>query len=325
MTEQIKVTREGAVETIAFANPPKNFITRQMLKELYDELLRARRDASVRALVLTGGIKDSFLTHYDVTELIEYARLVPKPPARLNDLAARVMAWFLAQAHRHPFLDRLLIRMFASRSPGEQGIYFWARCLDLLDTMPQPVIAAINGLSLGGGCEIALCCDFRFMAKGEHYRIGLPEVLVGIIPGGTGTPLRLPRVVGEAKALEVLLTGKLYTPEEAEAFGLISQAVAPERLMPLVMDLAQTLARRAPIAVAAAKRDVRLGSRLSYSQGRAVDLAAVGATMASADAVTGMKKYVEDLVAKYDGLDLERMLQDAETLEAGRLIEYQGK
>ena len=325
MTEQIKVTQDGAVETIAFANPPKNFITHRMLEEFYHELLRVKADASVRVLVLTGGIKDSFLTHYDVSELIEYARQAPKPPAQLNDLVARLISWFVAQAHRHPVLDRMLIRAFARRSPGEQGIYFWSRCLDILDSMPKPVIAAINGLSLGGGCEVALCCDFRFMAKGEYYRIGLPEVLVGIIPGGTGTPLRLPRVVGEAKALEILLTGKLYTPEEAQAMGLIHEAMGPDQLMPRVMELAKRLATRPPLAVAAAKRDVREGSRLTYPRGRAVDLAAVSVAMASADAVAGMSHYVEDLVAKYDGLDLPRMLQDAEILDSGRLVQYQGK
>jgi enoyl-CoA hydratase len=325
MNEQIKVTQDGAVETIAFANPPKNFITHVMLQEFYAELSRVRQDPAVRALVLTGGLADSFLTHYDVTELIEYARLAPRPPARLNDLAARLMSRAMALAHRHPAVDRILIRAFARRSPGEQGIYYWARCLDLLDTLPQPAIAAINGLSLGGGCEVALCCDFRFMARGPYYRIGLPEVLVGIIPGGTGTPLRLPRVVGEAKALEMLLTGKLYTPEEAQAMGLIHEALEPGELMPRVMELAQTLARRAPLAMAQAKRDVREGSRMSYPRGRAVDLATASAAIGSEDAVTGMSQYVNDLVNKYDGLDLPRMLQDAEALAAGRLIQYQGK
>jgi enoyl-CoA hydratase len=137
--------------------------------------------------------------------------------------------------------------------------------------------------------------------------------------------LRLPRVVGEAQALEMLLTGKLYTPEEAQAMGLINRAVEADQLMPQVSDLALTMARRAPIAVAAAKRDVREGSRLSFPCGRAVDLAAVGAAMASADAVAGMSGYVNDLVARYEGLDLPRMLGDVEILTAGKLVEYQGK
>jgi enoyl-CoA hydratase/carnithine racemase len=325
MTEQIQVRQEGAVEIIAFANPPKNFITHRMLRELHGELLRLREDSAVRAVVLTGGLKDSFITHYDVSELIEYARRSPKTSERVNRWIARLMDGLLRQAHRHPGLDRLLIRALSGRSPAEQGIYFWGRCLDLLDTLPKPVIAAINGLSLGGGCELALACDFRFMAKGAHYRIGLPEVLVGIIPGGTGTPLRLPRVVGEGKALEMLLTGKLYSTEEAEAMGLIHRAVEPEELMPVAMELAHRLARRAPAAVAAVKRDVRLGSRLAYPQGRVVDLAAAGAVMGTQDALAGMSRYVEDLVNKYDGLELARMLEDVKILDEGRLYEYQGK
>jgi enoyl-CoA hydratase len=325
MAEQIKISRDGLVETIAFSNPPKNFITHQMLEEFYHELQRLKHDPSVRALVLTGGVTDSFLTHYDVAELVDYARSTPKPPAFLNDLTGRLISSALRLALRHPMFDRLLIMLFSTRSKGEQGIYYWARCLDILDTMPKPVIAAINGLSLGGGCEIALCCDFRFMAQGAHYLIGLPEILIGIIPGGTGTPLRLPRVVGEAKALEMLLTGKLYTPDEALGMGLISGVADPEQLMPEVMELAQKLAKRAPIAAAGIKRDVREGSRLSYPRGRAVDLAAVSATMASSDALMGMSRYVDDLVAKYETLDLERMLQDVELLDSGKLCEFQGK
>jgi hypothetical protein len=86
MTEQIKITREGAVEVIAFANPPKNFISTQMLKEFYRELLRVSQDSSVRGLVLTGGIKDSFLTHYDVSELIEYSKNAPKATGRVGNI-----------------------------------------------------------------------------------------------------------------------------------------------------------------------------------------------------------------------------------------------
>jgi hypothetical protein len=122
MTEKIKVTRDGAVETIAFSNPPKNFISSQMLRELYFELLRARKDESVRVLVLTGGMKDSFISHYDVSELIEYSRRAPK-----NPMVARFMSWLMKNAQNHPILDGFLIRALSLRSPAEQGIYFWAR------------------------------------------------------------------------------------------------------------------------------------------------------------------------------------------------------
>ena len=321
MTEQIKVRREGAVEIIEFCNPPMNFISHLMLRELYLELVRLRRDDSVRVLVLTGGMKDSFITHYDVAELLEFSE---KGGSGGGSWGARVIAALSRMMHEHEWLENLIIKGLSSRSPAEQGIFYWSRCLELLDTMPKPVIAAISGLALGGGCEMSLCCDFRFMAKGEHYRIGLPEVLVGIIPGGTGTPLRLPRVVGEAKALEMLLTGELYTPEAAADMGLIHKVLDPDQLMPQVMELAQRLARGAPLAQAAIKKDVRLASRMSYPRARVLDLIVTNAAMSSEDARTGMRHYA-DKAAQYDSLDLEVVMAATEDLRAGREVDFKGK
>jgi len=322
MAEQINVRKEGAVEIIEFANPPMNFISNLMLKEFYTELSRVKKDDGVRVLVLTGGLKDSFITHYDVSELLEFSKLGDQ--TRGSMLGVRVMAWVMRKMNESARVENFVLKGVEKRTPAEQGIFYWSRCLELLDTMEKPVIAAISGLCLGGGCEISLCCDFRFMARGEHYRIGLPEVLVGIIPGGTGTPLRLPRVVGEAKALEMLLTGNLYTPEEAEAMGLIHKTLPPDELMPYVMELAQKLGRGAPIAQASIKKNVRLGSRTSYPESRAIDLAVTNAAMYSEDAVKGMGRYVE-MAAQYDSLDLEAVLAATESLRAGREVEFKGK
>jgi enoyl-CoA hydratase len=322
MPEQIRVRNEGAVEVIEFANPPMNFITNVMLREFYQELTRVNKDDGVRVLVLTGGVKDSFITHYDVIELLAYARLGDQ--TRGSRLGLKLMTWAMKKMNDSPRVENMILKGLKNRTPAEQGIFYWSRCIEILDTMPKPVIAALSGLSLGGGCEISLCCDFRFMAKGEHYRIGLPEVLVGIIPGGTGTPLRLPRVVGEARALEMLLTGNLYTPEEAEEMGLIHKALPADELMPYVMELADKLARGAPIAQAAIKKNVRLGSRTSYPESRAIDLAVTNKAMYSDDAVKGMGRYVE-MAAQYDSLDLEVVLAATESLRAGREVEYKGK
>lgn len=322
MGTQIRVRREEAVAIVEFCNPPMNFISHVMLQEFHHELSRLRRDPAVRVVVLTGGMKDSFLTHYDVAELLAFSEqaVFVRPGRR----AARVTAWLMRQAHERPWLEKLLEAGMKKRSAVEQGIFYWARCLELLDTMPKPVLAAINGLALGGGCEIALGCDFRFMARGEHYRIGLPEVLVGILPGGTGTPLRLPRVVGEAKALEMLLTGRLYPPEEAEAMGLIHRALPADELMPAVMELARRLARGAPLAQAAIKQEIRRGSRLSYAEARPLDLALTNGAVFSADARRGMRRYVETM-ARFDSLDLPAVLAAAEEFLAGRAVEYQGR
>jgi enoyl-CoA hydratase/carnithine racemase len=206
MTNQIVVRSEGAIEIVEFSNPPLNFITHQMLRQFHRELRRIEQDDRVRVIVLTGGIPHSFLTHYDVSELLQISELGAAP----GHLQLRLSNWLFRRMHRYPRFEQRMLRWLERSSPAEQGIAYWSLCIELLDTMPKPVIAAINGLALGGACEISLCCDFRYMARGEHYFIGLPEVAVGLIPGGTGTPLRLPRVVGEVRALEMLMTGQRW-------------------------------------------------------------------------------------------------------------------
>ncbi len=324
MTEQIRTRRRGAVEIIEFANPPMNFISGVMLEEFYGELLRAGKDRSVRALVLTGGVENSFVTHYDVSELLDLSAGLPRTPRPLRRALARGIYRLTREAHRRPRLDRLIVRSLARRPSAERGVYFWSRCLEILDTYPKPTVAAINGIALGGGCEISLCCDFRYMARGENYKIGLPEVLVGIVPGGTGTPFRLPRVVGEAKALEMLLTGALYDPDAAEAMGLVHRVLDPEELFPQAMELAERLARGAPAAQEAIKKAVRRGSRLAYHEGRVLDLAATNAVMTTDDAREAMGKYAEK-ASEHTGLDLEKTLQEAEGLRNGREVVFQGE
>lgn len=210
MAEQLKISSDCAVRIIEFNNPPHNYITHIMIRELYSQLRKDRDDKSLRVVVLTGGLTDSFLTHYNVDDLIEYRNATAKKRSDSANLRlAHLITWLIERLDKWTWLERIATSHVTKRSCGEQSIYYWTRCQQLLDSYPKPVIAAINGLALGGGCEIALGCDFRFMTDSEHYRIGLPEVLLGITPGGTGTPLRLPRIVGEAKALEMLLTGKI--------------------------------------------------------------------------------------------------------------------
>jgi enoyl-CoA hydratase len=326
MAEQLNIKNVDAVRVVEFYNPPENYITHTMLRQLYTELLAAREDDSVRVLVLSGGLEDTFLTHYNVDELIDFRDVIAKRRSlRAARRLARLLCWLFDKVDRWPWLDRIAVASRERRSSGEQSIYFWTRCLQILDSYPKPLIAAINGLALGGGCEISLCCDFRYMALGEKYRIGLPEILLGITPGGTGTPLRLPRIVGEAKALEILLTGKIYSPVEAEAMGLIHQAVAPNELMPLVMKMAQKLSRGAPVAQAAIRSGVRQASRLAWSQGRVLEMAAAMRAMSSEDAGRGMKAYVAQIAPQIKGVDLETRSRLFDDLYEGQLTDYTGK
>ena len=142
-----------------------------------------------------------------------------------------------------------------------------------MNRLDKVFIAAINGFATGGGCELALACDIRLMAKGDG-RIGQPEILVGIIPGAGGTQ-RLTRILGPGPALESMLEGTIYTPEEAEALGIVTHVVPADELMPRALELAERLARRAPAAVEGLKRAVYEGGSSALRDGLHIERAGV--------------------------------------------------
>jgi enoyl-CoA hydratase/carnithine racemase len=142
------------------------------------------------------------------------------------------------------------------------------KLFDRMEACPLILVAAINGLCFGGGFEFALACDLR--VAGETARIGLPEVKVGIIPGGGGTQ-RLPRLVGVGRAMEMILSGKLYPGKEAYALGLIQHVVAPERLFSEVTEILQSILRNPQHALSQAKRAVRAAQNRSPAQGLEIE------------------------------------------------------
>jgi enoyl-CoA hydratase/carnithine racemase len=138
---------------------------------------------------------------------------------------------------------------------------------DGLEALPQPVIAAINGVALGGGLELALACDLRIAAEGAE--LALPEVGLGIIPGAGGTQ-RLPRLVGVARAKEMILTARRVTAAEGQAMGLVGQVVPAGDLGAAALALAERVARNAPVSLRQAKRAIDRG--LALPLGEALDL-----------------------------------------------------
>ena len=163
------------------------------------------------------------------------------------------------------------------------------RMLDRIMLMPKAVIAAINGDCMGGGYELSLACDFRLAADGP-YQIGLPEAVLGILPGGSGTQ-RLPRLIGRGKALEVMLFGNVYSPRDAERMGMVNRVLAPDTLMAFAMGWAQTLAKRPPRSVGAIKRAVYLGADLPLAEGLYIERAEMRDVMCTEDARTAMNAY----------------------------------
>jgi enoyl-CoA hydratase len=162
---------------------------------------------------------------------------------------------------------------------------------NLLTDMKKVVIAAINGHALGGGCELAMACDYRLMIAGKAL-IGLPEATLGIIPGAGGTQ-RLPRLVGLPRALDMLLCGKVMGPEEALAIGLVNRVIDPENFMDEVMAFANKLASGAGKAMGYIKAAVHEGIDLPMDQALAVELKYSLENRSTHDAQEGLTAFAE--------------------------------
>jgi len=261
--EQLRVRIANRVALCSIYNPPMNLMTGRMTEELDTLIQELAADDSVRVVVFTGGVEGIFITHFDVSELVALSGM--ETPAELPK---------------------------ATEMPHH-------RMQRRLQDLPKPVIAAINGSCGGGGCEFALACDLRIMAIG-NFGIGLPEVGVGILPGGGGTQ-RLPRLIGHARALEMMLLGKVVGAEEAERIGLVHRAVPAIDFMPAVLALAQRLAGGAPIAQGLIKRCVYQGRDRPLEEGLQVELEAFIQTLGTEDAREAMKAYLGGGLYEFKG------------------------
>jgi enoyl-CoA hydratase len=168
----------------------------------------------------------------------------------------------------------------------------------LLETMPKPTIAAINGFALGGGCELALACDFRYAA--QSAKLGQPEVNLGIIPGWGGTQ-RLARAVGIGAAKELVLTGRMVDADEALRIGLVEAVFEPAELMEKTMETARALAAKGPLALAAAKRALNRALAGDHAQNLEREADDFGDLFASEDAKEGMTAFAEKREARFTG------------------------
>ncbi len=163
-------------------------------------------------------------------------------------------------------------------------------CFSAVARIPQPTIAAITGYALGGGCELALCCDLRIC--GDNARLGQPEILLGIIPGAGGTQ-RLPRLIGPARAKDLILTGRFVAADEALSIGLVNQVVAPDDVLTAAQALATQLAAGPPYAMRAAKEAVDRGLEVDLATGLDIERVQFAALFATQDRKDGMTSFIE--------------------------------
>jgi enoyl-CoA hydratase len=188
---------------------------------------------------------------------------------------------------------------FAGRTAITQRDVMTGRSLfTAVDTFPKPVVAMINGFCLGGGCELAMSCDLRIAS--EKARFGQPEINLGIIPGGGGTQ-RLTRLVGESKAMELILTGEMIDAQTALSLGLVNRVVPHEELEAKTMELANLIAAKSPVALRMAKEAVKTAARSTLDEGlrREIDLFAL--CFSSEDKDEGVSAFLEKRRPEFKG------------------------
>jgi enoyl-CoA hydratase/carnithine racemase len=219
-----QIEQRGTVAVLTFTRPPRNFMSFAAIGELGDRLEELADREDIRVVVLTGGVPGYFVAHADLDDLSRLGR----------------------------------------GEPVEGDPASWPRTLARIESLPQPVVAAINGQAWGGGCELSLACTVRVAAASAH--LGQPEVAVGIIPGAGGTQ-RLPRLVGPGRAAELILSGRIVRADEALAIGLVEACLPDDGFVDRVVEWLQPMATKPRNALAAAKRAVVEGVRLSFDDG----------------------------------------------------------
>lgn len=182
------------------------------------------------------------------------------------------------------------IRELARQTPVSLAVEDRFAVWERIAATRKPVIAAVRGFALGGGCELAMSCDL--IIAGDDARFGQPEINLGVMPGAGGTQ-RLTRAIGRARAMDLILTGRTITAAEAEAMGLVSRVVPAEETVPAALELARAIAAQAPVAVLAAKEAVRLAEELPLSAGLRHERRAFFALFATDDQTEGMAAFVE--------------------------------
>jgi enoyl-CoA hydratase/carnithine racemase len=181
---------------------------------------------------------------------------------------------------------------------AEESSRFGQGVLDLIENLGKPVIAAINGFALGGGCETAMACTIRIAA--EHAKFGQPEVKLGLLPGGGGTQ-RLPRLVGKGRALQLILTGETISAQEAYRIGLANEVVPAANLIARAETILKQISANAPISVKFSLEAANKGTDTSQAEGFALEASYFGICAATEDKKEGTSAFLEKRAPQFHG------------------------
>lgn len=256
----VEVTRSGGVATVVMERPPANAMTPEFVGAVVDAVVGLGNDPEVRCIVLRSALERIWMAGADLG----------------------AMAGGLA----------------GSAGAGEVGLL--ARRLLAVERVEKPVVAAITGHALGGGCELALCCDYRVMVDDGRASIGLTETSLGLLPGAGGTQ-RLPRLVGRGRGLRMIVEATRVKAPEALEIGLVDLIAGSDGYEAALGELAERLAAMATRAVGLAKRAVVLGLEGSVEEGLGVEAAAFAEVLATEDVREGVGAFLEKRPPRFSG------------------------
>jgi enoyl-CoA hydratase len=259
MAEFVSSERDGMVAVVTIDHAPVNALSAPLLEELEAELVALDGDDAVRAIVLKGAGERAFVAGADISE---FPSLREAPPQ--NGGSARG-------------IQKLGARMDAARTP---------------------FVAAIHGFCLGGGLELAMCCDIRVAS--EDAQLGQPEIKLGLIPGGGGTQ-RLPRLVGLGRALLLNLTGEFIDGRTAYEWGLVEKVVSGEELLETALGIARAIAARSPVSVAVLRELARTTRDLPLEEGLRREAEGFRRCLASEDGAEGVAAFLEKREPQFTG------------------------
>ena len=255
----VSAEQDGAVVVLTIDHPPVNALSAPLLEELEAEIDRLDADESVRAVVLRGAGEKAFVAGADISEFPSLREAAEEEGGSARGI------------------QKLGARMDAARIP---------------------FLAAIHGFCLGGGLELAMCCDIRIAA--EDARLGQPEIKLGLIPGGGGTQ-RLPRLVGLGRALLLNLTGDFVDAHTAYDWGLVEKVVPREEVLQAALEVARTIAERSPHSVAVLRELARTTRDLPLEEGLRREAYAFRQCLASEDGAEGVAAFLEKREPRFTG------------------------
>jgi enoyl-CoA hydratase len=258
--EFVSTEQDGAVAVVTIDHPPVNALSAALLEELEAEVERLDADESVRAIVLKGAGERAFVAGADISEF----------PAQRESAAEE-------------------------GGGSARGIQKLGARMDAADT---PFVAAIHGFCLGGGLELAMCCDIRVAA--EDSQLGQPEIKLGLIPGGGGTQ-RLPRLVGPGRSMLLNLTGDFIDARTAYEWGLVERVVPREEVLGAALGIARTIAQRSPHAVAVLRELARTCRDLQLEEGLRREADGFRRCLASEDGLEGVSAFLEKREPTFTG------------------------